>query len=44
LLKWRTVRVTEETSTTLEGLDVDDGHAFKKFLKSKIVGGRILPA
>ena len=43
-IKWRVVQVTNEDSTYLEGLDVDDNYTFKRFLKSKIVGGRILPA
>jgi hypothetical protein len=42
-IKWRVVQVTNEDSTYLEGLDVDDNLTFKRFLKSKIVGGRILP-
>lgn len=43
-IKWRVVQVINEDSTYLEGLDVDDNYTFKRFLKSKIVGGRILPA
>ena len=42
--RWRTVQVTEDTLFYLAGFDVDDNYAFKRFLKSKIVGGRILPA
>lgn len=34
----RTVEVQEENSEYICGLDVDDGYAFKKFLKGKIVG------
>ena len=41
--KWRVVQVTEENDTYLKGLDVEDDFAFKHFLKSKILGGRILP-
>lgn len=39
--KWRTVDVTAEDTMYIEGLQ--DGQ-FKRFLKSKILGGKILPA
>lgn len=38
--KWRNVHVTNEDDSCIEGLE--DGKTFKKFLKSRIVGGRIL--
>ena len=38
---WRTVEVITETSDYIEGIEHGD---FKKFLKSKILGGKILPA
>lgn len=41
-LKWRTVQVTEDTREYIQGYDVDDGFKFKKFLKSKIFGGKII--
>lgn len=34
----RSVEVQEESPDYICGLDVDDGYAFKKFLKTKIVG------
>jgi hypothetical protein len=37
--KWRTLHVTGENDTYIEGLD---SGVFKRFLKSRIVGGRIL--
>jgi len=39
---WRNLDVTEEKSEYICGFDNDDAHTFKKFLKSKIVGGKIL--
>ncbi len=39
--KWRNLDVVYENDTYIEGLE--DG-AFKRFLRSKILGGRILPA
>ena len=41
--KWRVVQVTEENETHLKGFDVEDDYIFKHFLKSKILGGRLLP-
>lgn len=37
--KWRTVEVVKETDSSIEGYE--DG-SYKKFLKDRIVGGRIL--
>lgn len=38
--KWRTVHVTHETDNHIEGLE--DGSDFKRFLKSRIVGGKVI--
>lgn len=38
--KWRVVHVTEENSQYIEGLE--DGTTFKRFLKSRILGGRVI--
>lgn len=38
--KWRTLHVTDENSRYIEGLE--NGDTFKRFLKSKITGGRII--
>ena len=38
--KWRTLHVTGENATYIEGLE--DGTAFKRFLKSKITGGKVI--
>ena len=38
--KWRNLHVTSENSKYIEGLE--DGKTFKKFLKSRIVGGKII--
>jgi hypothetical protein len=38
--KWRNVHVTAENDRYIEGLE--DGTTFKKFLKSRIVGGRVI--
>jgi hypothetical protein len=38
--KWRTVHVTEENGQYIEGLE--DGVTFKRFLKSRILGGRVI--
>jgi|SRR5882724_10856561 len=37
---WRNLHVTSEVGDYIEGLE--NGNTFKKFLKSRIVGGRIL--
>lgn len=38
--KWRTVHVTNENGQYIEGLE--DGTTFKRFLKSRILGGRVI--
>lgn len=38
--KWRTLHVTGENDTYIEGLE--NGEVFKRFLKSKITGGKII--
>ena len=38
--KWRNLHVTSENSLYIEGLE--DGITFKKFLKSRITGGKII--
>ena len=38
--KWRTLHVTGENATYIEGLE--NGEVFKRFLKSKITGGKII--
>lgn len=40
---WRELDVTEETPEYLLGVEVSSGEV-KKFLKSRIVGGKVLPA
>ena len=37
--EWRKIGVVENESSYLAGLDLNDGDAFKKFLKSRVVGG-----
>ena len=37
--EWRKIGVMEDNSTYVEGLDLNDNNSFKKFLKSRIVGG-----
>lgn len=38
--KWRNVHVTAESTQYIEGLE--DGTTFKRFLKSKITGGKVI--
>ena len=38
--KWRTLHVTDENGQYIEGLE--DGTTFKRFLKSRILGGRVI--
>ena len=38
--KWRTLHVTGENDTYIEGLE--NGEVFKRFLKSRITGGKII--
>jgi len=39
---WRNVSVTNENNDFISGFDNDDNNAFKKFLKCRILGGRII--
>ena len=39
---WRELDVTEENNGYICGYDIGDGHKFKRFSKSKILGGKII--
>ena len=39
---WRKIQVLEETQDYIAGHDLNDDAKYKKFLKSKIVGGKII--
>jgi hypothetical protein len=42
IVEWRKIDLIEEAEDYITGFDLNDGDKFKKFLKNKIVGGKIL--
>ena len=40
--KWRTIGLTQDNGDYIEGYDKEDGDKFKRFVKSRIIDGRIL--